>query len=555
MTSQNSQPKPELILRIHTADTLLVALQDLHAGQMVAIAPEAWRVNEDIAAKHKFAARRFAPGDPVHLFGVVVGKATHVIQPGDLVHTHNLSHAAEPFGLSSKRPYAWNAPDVSAFKERKFLGYRRADGRVGTRNHWLVIPLVFCENNNLQVMREAFLRELGYANNDRYATLVRELVLARERGADTRSVPSPAAGPQGFSRPFPNVDGIKFLAHTLGCGGVESDSAALCKLLAAYICHPNVAGATVLSLGCQKAQIAMLQEEIRRIDPAFSKPLPILESQKIGLKTGMLEEAIRTTFQGLIEANECKRTPEDLRHLTVGVKCGASDGFSGISANPSVGLMADKIVALGGASVLAEFPELVGVEQELIDRCVTDELAQKFIDLMAGYAAQAAACGASMDMNPSPGNIRDGLITDAIKSCGAARKGGYAPIVDVLDYPEQVRKSGLHLLCTPGNDVEATTGQAAAGCNLILFTTGLGTPTGNPITPTLKIATNHALASKMPDIIDHDCGGVIDGHSTLELEADTLLELCIRVASGQQLARAEVYNQDDFIPWKRGVSL
>ncbi|NBV85859.1 MAG: altronate dehydratase [Verrucomicrobia bacterium] len=541
-----SQPKPEPVLRIHPADTLLVALQDLHAGQAVTIAADSWRVNEDIPAKHKFAARDFAPGDPVHLFGVVVGKATQPIRAGDLVHTHNLSHAAEPFGLSFKRPYAWTAPDVSRFKDRRFLGYRRADGRVGTRNHWLVIPLVFCENNNLQVMREAFLRELGYADNDCYAALVRELVAAREQGRDPRSVPSPNAASAGYFRPFPNVDGIKFLTHTLGCGGVESDSVALCRLLAAYVCHPNVAGATVLSLGCQKAQIAMLQDEIRRIDPAFSKPLPVLESQKIGLKTGMLEEAIRATFEGLVEADECR---------TVGVKCGASDGFSGISANPAVGLMADKMVALGGASVLAEFPELVGVEQELIDRCVSDDLAQKFIDLMGGYAAQAAACGASMDMNPSPGNIRDGLITDAIKSCGAARKGGYAPVVDVLDYPEQARKNGLHLLCTPGNDVEATTGQAAAGCNLILFTTGLGTPTGNPITPTLKIATNHALASKMPDIIDHDCGGVIDGRSTLELEADALLELCIRVASGQQLARAEVYNQDDFIPWKRGVSL
>jgi altronate hydrolase len=457
--------------------------------------------------------------------------------------------------VSLKKPYAWAAPDASKFAGSTFMGYRRSDGRVGTRNHWLVIPLVFCENNNLQVMREAFLRELGYANNDKYANLVKGLLAARRSGTDPRSVPSPGAGADLAARPFAHVDGIKFLYHSLGCGGIESDSVALCELLAAYINHPNVAGATVLSLGCQKAQISMLTDKLKALNPKLDKPLHILESQKVGTKTGMLEEAIRATFTGLIEADQCRRTPESVAHLTVGVKCGASDGFSGISANPAVGLMSDKLVALGGSSVLAEFPELVGVEQEMIDRCVTEGLAVKFTDLMARYAREAAAVGASMDMNPSPGNIRDGLITDAIKSCGAARKAGYAPVVDVLDYPCQVTKPGLSLLCTPGNDVEATTGQAAAGCNLILFTTGLGTPTGNPVTPTLKIATNHALTKRMPDIIDHDCGGIIDGETGLDEEADALLELCLRVASGEQLARAEAYNQDDFIPWKRGVSL
>lgn len=546
---------PARILRINPADNLLVALRDLAAGETVELDGQSWTLKTAVGAKHKFADRDLATGEPVKLFGVIVGKASQPVSAGELIHTHNIRHAADPFAVSLKKPYKWEAPDASKFRGRTFMGYRRSDGRVGTRNHWLVVPLVFCENNNLQVMREAFLRELGYANNDKYANLVKGLLAARKSGADPRSVPAPGAGADLAARPFPHVDGIKFLYHNLGCGGIESDSVALCELLAAYINHPNVAGATVMSLGCQKAQISMLQEKLKAVNPAFDKPLHILESQKVGAKTAMLEEAIRATFSGLIEADKCRRTPESIAHLTVGVKCGASDGFSGVSANPAVGMMSDKLVALGGSSVLAEFPELVGVEQEMIDRCVTDDLSQKFVDLMARYAKEAAAVGASMDMNPSPGNIRDGLITDAIKSCGAARKAGYAPVVDVLDYPQQVTKPGLSLLCTPGNDVEATTGQAASGCNLILFTTGLGTPTGNPVTPTLKIATNHALVKKMPDIIDHDCGGIIDGESTLDSESDALLELCIRVASGEQLARAEVYNQDDFIPWKRGVSL
>ncbi|MEI6713196.1 MAG: altronate dehydratase family protein [Verrucomicrobiota bacterium] len=537
------------ILRIHPDDNLLVALRDLAAGETVAANGTSWTLTEPIPAKHKFATHVLQSGDPARLFGAIVGRASQPIPAGALVHTHNLTHAAEPFSVASKRPYHWNAPDTSRFQDRTFLGYRRSDGRVGTRNHWLVVPLVFCENNNLQVMREVLLRELGYANNDVYTQLVQSLLSDPDCAATTHA-PS-----RTNNRPFPNVDGIKFLSHNLGCGGLESDSITLCELLAAYICHPNVAGATVMSLGCQKAQISLLREKIAAIDPAFNKPLTILESQQVGKKTTMLEDAIRATMKGLALANKNQRTPEPLSHLTVGVKCGASDGFSGISANPAVGLMADKLVTLGGSAVLAEFPELVGAEQEMIDRCVTDDLAQKFVALMARYASQAAACGASMDMNPSPGNIRDGLITDAIKSCGAARKAGYSPIVGVLDYPEQVRAPGLNLLCTPGNDVEATTGQAASGCNLILFTTGLGTPTGNPITPTLKIATNHTLALKMPDIIDHDCGGIIDGTSTLDSESNALLELCIAVASGDRLACAESYNQDDFIPWKRGVSL
>lgn len=549
--------QPNRILQIHNNDNLLVALQPLKCGESVSLDGQTWILKTDVDAKHKFAMHDLNTGEPVKLFGVIVGKASQPIAAGELIHTHNISHAADPFGIDRRQPYAWTPPNADVFHERTFLGYQRQDGRVGTRNHWLVVPLVFCENNNLQTLREAFLRELGYANNDRYADLVRSLVSAHRNGASDDALREiPLTSSQGNEkRVFPNVDGVKFLYHNLGCGGIESDSIALCELLAAYINHPNVAGATVLSLGCQKAQISMLMDDIKKLNPAFDKPLYILESQNVGNKTTMIEEALRATFEGLRIANQSTRQPAPISKLTIGVKCGASDGFSGISANPVVGLLADKLIVQGGSAVLAEFPELVGVEQEMIDRCESPELAQKFIDLMARYANQAAAVGASMDMNPSPGNIRDGLITDAIKSCGAARKAGYAPIVDVLDYPEPVTKPGLSLLCTPGNDVEATTGQAASGCNLILFTTGLGTPTGNPVTPTLKIATNHTTARKMADIIDFDCGGIIDGTATLDSASNDLLEHCIRVASGEIPAKAETFNQDDFIPWKRGVSL
>jgi len=220
-----------------------------------------------------------------------------------------------------------------------------------------------------------------------------------------------------------------------------------------------------------------------------------------------------------------------------------------------LGHLSDTVVALGGTTYLAEFPELCGVEQELIDRCVTEEKAKKFEMLMRDYSAKAEAVGANFDMNPSAGNIKDGLITDAIKSAGAAKKGGSAPIADVLNYTEISTESGLHLVCTPGNDVLATTGQAAAGATITLFTTGLGTPTGNPICPVVKVSTNTRLATKMPDIIDFDCGPIIEGAKTIEQTADELLEYCIDLASGKFKTKAQQLGQDDFMIWKRGVSL
>ncbi|MCB1210725.1 MAG: UxaA family hydrolase, partial [Verrucomicrobiales bacterium] len=242
--------------------------------------------------------------------------------------------------------------------------------------------------------------------------------------------------------------------------------------------------------------------------------------------------------------------------LIMGVECGGSDGFSGISANPAIGHAADLLAALGGAPVLSEFPELCGVEQSLCDRCVTDELAQRFVELMRAYEDAATACGSGFDANPSPGNIRDGLITDAIKSAGAARKGGDAAIVDVLDYGEPIRKhGGLTLYCTPGNDVESTTALAGGGCNLMVFSTGLGTPTGNPVCPTLKVATNTELATRMADIIDFDAGPIIRGEKSVAEMGEELFELALKTASGTYIPKAVALGQDDFLPWKRGVSL
>lgn len=269
----------------------------------------------------------------------------------------------------------------------------------------------------------------------------------------------------------------------------------------------------------------------------------------------MISKAIRETFQGLVEADKHLRRPAPLSHISVGLKCGGSDGFSGISANPAVGHASDLIAALGGRTILSEFPELCGVEQELVDRATSPEVAGRFLLLMRDYNARAQAVGSGFDMNPSPGNIRDGLITDAMKSAGAAKKGGTSPVTAVLDFPEYATQPGLNLLCTPGNDVESVTAQVGAGASVVLFTTGLGTPTGNPIAPVIKIATNSELAQQMPDIIDLNAGPIISGNKTVEETGEDILELVIEVASGEVKTKTEQLAQDDFIPWKRGVSL
>ncbi len=546
------------VLRVHPDDNVLVALRDLPPGATVACDGETHTLPEGVAAKHKFATRALQPGDPVYLFGVLVGEATQPIAGGAALTTENVRHAVQSYGRR-RRAGAWHAPDVTRWRKRTFLGYHRADGQVGTANHWIVLPLVFCENRNVAFLREAFEQELGYAQPGRYQRQVAELVRRYRQGAPAEALlrlPRPDEQPAAPDRRvFPNVDGLAFLTHEGGCGGTRQDARALCGLLAGYLHHPNVAGATVLSLGCQNAQVDLLREEIHRRNPHFDKPLLVFEQQRHASEYAMLSEAVRQTFVALADANRLERRPAPLSKLTFGVECGGSDGFSGISANPAIGHAADLLVALGGTVLLSEFPELCGVEQDLIDRCTSDAAAERFQSIMQAYAARAEAVGSGFEMNPSPGNIRDGLLTDAMKSAGAARKGGTSPVVAVLDYPEYAAMPGLNLLCTPGNDVESTTGLAGAGANVILFSTGLGTPTGNPVVPVVKISSNTRLAERLPDLIDLDAGPIISGEKSIAEVGAEILDLAVRVASGETTTKASQRGQQDFIPWKRGVSL
>jgi altronate hydrolase len=544
-------------LQIHPDDNVLVALQDLPAGTDISFNGHQIKLQQNISAKHKFLINDITAGHPITMYGVLVGKASKAIRQGEAITTDNVVHDANAFHEKDSS-LDWQAPDISKWQGRSFMGYHRADGQVGTRNYWLVIPLVFCENRNVGVIKTAFEKGLGFAPAEVYNEQVTDLVSLYKSG-NLEAVKNYEAGniTETGKRNvvFSNIDGIKFLTHEGGCGGTRQDSDALCALLAGYIHHSNVAGATILSLGCQHAQVSILQESLKKLNPAFNKPVLVYEQQKSASEYAMLSAAIKDTFLALVEANKEDRQPAPLSKLVIGLECGGSDGFSGISANPAVGHTSDLLVALGGTSILSEFPELCGVEQELINRCQTDEISGKFIRIMRAYESQAQSVGSGFYMNPSPGNIKDGLVTDAIKSAGAAKKGGTSPVTDVLDYTEYVTKPGLNLLCTPGNDVESTSAEVGSGANVVLFTTGLGTPTGNPIAPVVKLATNTRLATRMKDIIDINTGTIISGEHSIAEMGEEILEYVIKTASGEVHTKAEELNQDDFIPWKRGVSL
>ncbi|HLH07717.1 MAG TPA: altronate dehydratase family protein [Terriglobales bacterium] len=545
------------VLQLDPRDNVLIALTDLNIGEQVDFAGTMYTLVSNVPAKHKFVTADLPVASDVIMYGVLVGKTSQPVRRGELLTLNNLRHESAPFA-DRTGDFRWKAPDVSRWQHRQFFGYRRSDGQVGTRNYWIVIPLVFCENRNILNLKQAFEEELGFTAPSAYRQQVAAMVNAYRNGSDVETFPDTVQNKTAPPRPpkvFENVDGIRFLLHEGGCGGTHEDAQNLCGLIAGYIHHPNVAGATVLSLGCQHAQVDILREQLQRLNPKFDKPLFVFEQQKSGSELAMLSEAIRRTFEGLVEANHATRSPAPLSQICVGLQCGGSDGFSGLSANPAIGHTSDVLVALGARTILSEFPELCGVEQALINRCTTDAVAQRFMQLMQDYANRARAVRATFAMNPSPGNRRDGLLTDAMKSAGAAKKGGTSPVTAALDYPEYATTPGLNLQCTPGSDVESVTAQVGAGANIILFTTGLGTPTGNPITPVIKLSTNTPLATRMPDIIDLDTGPIVTGESDIKQMGERILDFVVQVASGEVRTKAEQKNQEDFIPWKRGVSL
>ncbi|MGL2988051.1 UxaA family hydrolase [Flavobacterium sp. RSSA_27] len=534
------------LIKVHPTDNVAVALVNLVAGEVIPFEGENITIEKDVTMKHKIALYPFEEGEKIMMYGVLVGKASAPIAKGGLLSTENVKHQSAKVTAKTDT-IGWTKPNVDKWKDRTFMGYHREDGQVGTENVWLFFPLVFCENRNIEILKEIFEKELLKPKAMDYQLLLRSLVNA-ENGKDESNENSSEA------ELFNNVT-VKFITHQGGCGGIRQDAQSLAKLLAGYVNNPNVAGATVLSLGCQNLQISIFKEALAAINPTSQKPVLIYDQQSIGTIETMMNSVVKDSFAAIKEANKIERTPAPLSKLKIGLECGGSDGFSGISANPTLGVTSDLVTALGGTTILSEFPELCGVEQELVNRCVNEQDGERFLKLMQWYEKSVVDAGSGFDMNPSPGNIKDGLITDAMKSAGAAKKGGTSPIVGVFDYGEYINDPGLHLLCTPGNDVECTTAMVGSGANMVVFTTGLGTPTGNPIAPVVKVSSNTQLYQKMPDIIDFNTGSIITGEKSLEELGEEMLEFLIKVASGEVKTKAALLNQNDFIPWKRGVSL
>ncbi|MFZ2995871.1 UxaA family hydrolase [Sphingobium sp.] len=490
------------ILLVHPSDSVAVAMTALTAGQTVVVAGTDIVVAEDIVQGHKMAVRAVATGDPVLRYGFPFGVATTPIVPGVHVHSHNV-HTA----LGTGNDYRYAAPsqqDAPGPSTRTFEGYVRPDGMVGTRNEIWVIPTVGCVGRTAE----------------------------RLAAQASRALP-------------PGIDGIHAFPHPFGCSQLSDDLSGTTGILAALAQHPNAGGVLLLGLGCESNQMALMLD---RIPEGRRDRIRTLGAQ---VSSDEMADGLAAIAELAAIAGQDRRQPVPLSALRLGVKCGGSDGLSGLTANPLIGRVADAVGQAGGSVLLTEIPEIFGAEQILMDRCVDEPTFDALVDLVRDFKNYFVAHGEPVSENPSPGNIRGGITTLEEKSLGAVQKAGHVPVTGVIPYAGRASKPGLTVLEGPGNDAVSTTALAAAGATLTLFSTGRGTPLGSPV-PTIKIASNSALATAKPGWIDFDAGAVLD--KGMEAATDDLLDTVVAIASGQ-LARNEVNEERSIAIWKRGVTL
>ena len=485
-------------------------------------------LREDVARGHKIALTDIAAGQPVIKYGCVIARARTDIPAGSWVHTHN---AETELSENTTYHYDHKVYELPEVAEKTFRGYRRADGRVGIRNELWIVPLVGCVNG--------IAKELAEANQ--------ELTSSGWSRAHSESGASPDSSLCGTANPYASVDGLYYFQHPYGCSQMGEDLATTAKLLAALVRHPNAGGVLVLSLGCENLQPEMFREVLGSYDPDRVKFLVCQEEEDEAVKGAQL-------LRELAEyASQFRREELPASELVVGMKCGGSDGLSGITANPAVGRFSDRLIALGGSTVLTEVPEMFGAENILFSRCENEAVYGKAVDMVNAFKKYFTDHGQVVYENPSPGNKKGGITTLEDKSCGCVQKGGSAQIVDVLSYAEPVTKKGLNLLSGPGNDLVSATDLTAAGAHLILFTTGRGTPFGAPA-PTVKIATNSQLAAHKKHWIDFNAGTVAEGKETLDEAGDRLLDYVLSVASGEETL-SEQHGCREIAIFKDGVTL
>jgi len=513
------QPLAHIAIQLHPSDNVAIAKQDIAPATVVTMPTGAvLSVADPIPAGHKLALCALAPGDAVLRYGYRIGNATRAIAPGEWVHTHNL--ATGDIGGE----YAYTiVPNLTPQPARtSFLGYARADGRVGTRNYLAVIATANCAARVVIEIARAFTPERLAA--------------------------------------YPNVDGVVPIVHWSGCCSKPGDRMHryLQRTLANIAHNPNIAAALFVGLGCETNQIdGYCDAAMLNLDPATHRPYPLAGTGMVIQDQGgfrpTVAAGIAAIEQMLPRVNATGRTPQPVSALTLALQCGASDGWSGVTANPLVGWMADELIQQGGTAVLAETPEIFGAEHLLTQRVVSAAVAEKLIERLKWWSEQARVWGFSVDNNPSPGNKRGGLTTIFEKSLGAVAKGGRTPLAAVYEYAERVTARGLVFMDTPGYDPASVTGQLAGGCNLILFTTGRGSLFGSSIAPCLKIASNSALFARLRDDMDFDAGQLLEDVPLAEA-AHQLWELVLAVASGAR-TRSEQNGsaEHEFVPWQPGA--
>jgi altronate hydrolase len=498
------------LLRIHPSDNVAVALRTLEVGEALSIGGWSIKLCDTILPGHKVALDSIADGQVVRKYGCPIGQASAAIRPGEHVHSHNLRTGLTAEDTFVYSPNASSNSIVSEQAVRTFQGYRRADGRVGTRNEIWILCTVGCMNRSVE----------------RIARLSQQQ--------------------------FPNrCDGIFAFTHPFGCSQLGDDLQNTRRLLAGLIRNPNAGGVLVVGLGCENNQMTALLEEVGMHEPHRLRTF-IAQDVEDELETGL------ATVGELLDAmSDDRRETCPVSDLVLGVKCGGSDGFSGISANPTVGRALDMHCGLNGRALLSEVPEMFGAEQILLDRAVSESVYQDVVDMVGDFKAYFVRYGQPVYENPSPGNIDGGLTTLEEKSLGAIQKGGTAPIVGVLHYGEPLvpesSPGGLTLVEAPGNDTVSCTALVAAGATIVLFTTGRGTPLGAPV-PTIKIASNSELAVKKPHWIDFNCGILLEGAVDDKSLSESLYHDVCAVASGG-LTRNETNDYREIAIWKEGVTL
>ena len=502
-------------IRLHEADDVVIARAQLMGGTSI----EGVAVRGLIPPGHKLALRAIAAGQPVRRYNQIIGFASQAIAPGEHVHVHNLNMGPEKGNFEREYAIGQDVKAAAPTRQASFMGIRRPDGRVATRNYIGVLSSVNCSATAARAIADHFSRR---------------------------------SNPQALAD-FPHIDGVVALTHGTGCG-MDTEGLGMKLLertLAGYATHANFWGVLVVGLGCEANQ---LNTWLAHSSLEEGRTLKVFNIQDTGGTRLTVEKGIDLIEAMLPEANKVRREPCSAEHITVGLQCGGSDGYSGISANPALGAAVDLLVAHGGTAILSETPEIYGAEHLLTRRAVKPEVAHKLIERIRWWEQYTAANGGEMNNNPSPGNKAGGLTTILEKSLGAVAKGGTSNLQAVYEYAEPVKAHGFVYMDTPGYDPVSATGQVAGGANLICFTTGRGSAYGCAPSPSLKLSTNTALWRRQEEDMDINCGEIIDGGVSIAEMGQRIFEMILAAASGQPTkSERHGYGQNEFVPWQVGA--